>query len=90
MIEKIHDKPWEELNEEIEKLSKEYARLKNRPRPFETEIEKQARVDQFKKDKHEKWKEFDSFGTDFEKKRDYVLARAILNFNPRPKPTHII
>jgi hypothetical protein len=66
-------RPWEELNSEIEKLSKEYARLKNKPRPFETETEKEAREDQFRTDRNEKWKGFDSLGNDFEKKRDYIL-----------------
>jgi len=67
------DKAWEELNQEISKLSKEYARLKNKPKPFETEKEKEVREYQLEKDKREKWQKFDSFGTDFEKKRDYVL-----------------
>jgi len=70
----IDDKAWEELNQEIAKLSKEYARLKNKPKPFETEKEKQVREAQLEKDKHEKWQKFDSFGADFEKKRDYVLG----------------
>ena len=69
----IDDKAWEELNQEIAKLSKEYARLKNKPKPFETEKEKRVRETQLEKDKHEKWEKFDSFGADFEKKRDYVL-----------------
>ena len=68
------DKAWEELNQEISKLSKEYARLKNKPKPFETEEEKRAREAQLVKDKREKWQKFDSFGKDFEKKRDYVLG----------------
>jgi len=66
-------KPWEELNSEIEKLSKEYAKLKNKPKPFETEKEKEMREAQLAKDRREKWQKFDSFGTDFEKKRDYIL-----------------
>jgi len=74
MIEMRDDKVWHELNQEIAKLSKEYARLKNKPKPFETEKEKQAREVQLVKDKREKWQKFDSFGTDFEKKRDYVLG----------------
>ena len=65
-------KPWEELNKEIEKLSKEYARLKNKPKPFETETEKEVREDQISKDRHEKWHGFESLGKDFEKKRDYI------------------
>ena len=69
----MDDKAWGELNNEIRKLSKEYARLKNKPKPFETEKEKEVRETQLEKDKHEKWEEFDSFGADFEKKRDYVL-----------------
>jgi 3-dehydroquinate dehydratase len=74
VIEMVGDKVWEELNGEIEKLSKEYARLKNKPKPFETEREKEVRVDQLKKDKHDKWHGFDSLKEDFEKKRDYVLG----------------
>lgn len=73
VIEMINRKAWEELNKEIAKLSKEYARLKNKPESFETETEIEVREDQFRKDKHEKRHEFDSFGSDFEKKRDYVL-----------------
>ena len=73
VIEMMNKKAWEELNEEIAKLSEEYARLKNKPKSFETETEMEVREDQLRKDKHEKWHEFDSFGTDFEKKRDYVL-----------------
>lgn len=65
-------KPWEELNKEIERLSKEYVRLKNKPKPFETETEKELRESQFQKDKYEKWEEFDSLKDDFEKKRDYI------------------
>jgi hypothetical protein len=64
---------WKELNIEISKLCDEYARLKNKPRPFETEKEKNAREAQFDKDRREKKKEFDSLGDDFEKKRDYIL-----------------
>jgi len=67
-------KPWEELNEEIAKISKEYARLKNKPKPLETEREKEVREAQLEKDKHEKWQKFDSLGEDFEKKRDYILG----------------
>ncbi len=67
------NRPWKELNDEIAKLSEEYARLKNRPKPFETETEKEVREDQFRKDRHEKWAEFDSFKADFEKKREYIL-----------------
>lgn len=47
------DKAWGELNNEISELSKEYARLKNRPKPFETETEKDVRETQLGKDKHE-------------------------------------
>lgn len=68
----MRDKPWEELNQEISELSEEYATLKNKPKPFETEQEKEAREAQLEKDKREKWRTFDSFGADFEKKRDYV------------------
>jgi len=69
----IKDKLWEELNKEIAKLRKEYARLKNKPKPFETEEEKEVREAQLEKDKREKGQKFDSFGADFEKKKDYVL-----------------
>lgn len=69
----VDDRLWTELNNEIGRLSKEYARLKNKPKLFETEPEKQARETQLEKDKREKWKDFDSLGTDFEKKRDYIL-----------------
>lgn len=61
-------KAWKELNEEIANLSGEYARLKNKPKPFETESEKEKREDQLRNDRHEKWQEFDSLGADFEKK----------------------
>ncbi|MGB8779782.1 MAG: hypothetical protein WCD81_03935 [Candidatus Bathyarchaeia archaeon] len=70
----IDDKAFEELNNEIGKLSKEYARLKNKSTPFETEKETEAREAQLDKDKHETWKKFDSLGADFEKKRDYILG----------------
>jgi len=70
----VDDKVWHELNSEIDKLSKEYARLKNKPKPFETETENEVREDQLRKDKHEKSQGFDSLGTDFEKKRDYILG----------------
>jgi hypothetical protein len=73
MIEMVDEKVWQELNSEIDKLSKEYARLKNKPKPYETERENEVREDQLRKDKHEKWEGFDSLGTDFEKKRSYVL-----------------
>ena len=69
----MNDKPLEELNEEIVKLSEEYARLKNKSKPFETGEEKDAREIQFENDKHEKYREFRSFGDDFEKKSEYVL-----------------
>lgn len=69
----MYDKAWEELNNEIGKLSKEYARLKNRPKPFETDKEKEGREDRVQKDRREKWDKFDSLGKDFEKKRDYIL-----------------
>jgi len=69
---KITDKVWDELNKEISRLSKEYAELKNPPKQFETEEEAQARVDQYQRDRHEKYQGFDSLGTDFKKKRDYV------------------
>lgn len=69
----MDDKLWEELNQEIAKLSEEYARLKNKPKPFETEKEREVREAQLEKDKREKRQKFDSFGADFEKKRDYVL-----------------
>jgi len=67
-------KAWEELNKAIEQLSKEYADLKNKPKPFETEIEKEVREDQIRKDRDYKWGGFDSLGTDFEKKRDFILG----------------
>ena len=70
----VDDKLWDELNQEIEKLSKEYARLKNKPKPLETGKEKRVRETQLEKDKHEKRQKFDSFGVDFEKIRDYVLG----------------
>lgn len=73
VIEMVNDKAWGELNNEIEKLSKEYARLKNKPKPFETEREKEVREAQLEKDKREKWEKFDSFKANFEKKRDYIL-----------------
>jgi hypothetical protein len=63
---------WGELNNEIEKLSEEYARLKNKVKPFETEGEKELREDQLRKDRREKWQHYDSLGDDFEKKRDYI------------------
>ena len=69
----INDKAWGELNNEIGKLIKEYVRLKNKPKPFETEREKDAREVQLEKGKDEIWHFFDSLGDDFEKKRDYVL-----------------
>jgi hypothetical protein len=69
----IDEKVWKELNNEIAQLSEEYAKLRNKPKPFETEDEESARMTQLAKDKHEKWKEFDSLGADFEKKRDYIL-----------------
>jgi len=69
----VDDKTWKELNNEIEKISEEYARLKNTPKPFETTKEKEVREAQFQKDRREKWEKFDSFKTDFEKKRDYVV-----------------
>jgi predicted nucleic acid-binding Zn-ribbon protein len=72
-IEMMNKRPLEELNGEIAKLSEEYARLKNKPKPFETETEMEVREDQLRKDKREKWHAFDSLRTDFEKKRDYVL-----------------
>lgn len=34
----MNDKPWTELNNEIGRLRAEYARLRNKPKPFETEI----------------------------------------------------
>jgi len=65
-------KPWEELNKEIEKLSEEYARLKNKPKQFETEREKELREDQSRKDRDDTWQQYDSLKEDFEKKRDYI------------------
>ena len=64
---------WEELNNEIKRLSEEYARLKNRARPFETEREKEVREDQLRQDRHDKGKQYDSLRDDLEKKRDYIL-----------------
>lgn len=69
----VDDKVWKELIEAIGQLAKEYARLKNKPRPFETEDEKGAREIQLEYDKNAKWNEFESLGTNFEKKRDFVL-----------------
>jgi hypothetical protein len=60
----FEDKTWKELNEEISKLSREYAELKNKPKPFETEDESEAREDQIKRDRSEKYQEFDSLKTD--------------------------
>jgi ABC-type phosphate transport system auxiliary subunit len=73
VIEMVDAKLLEELNEEIGRLAKEYARLQNKPKPFETKDEKEAREIQFEYDKNAKWKEFESLGTNFEKKRDFVL-----------------
>ena len=70
---RMSNEQFQELNDEVEQLIKEYARLKNRPRPFETETEKGAREIQIEYDKQEKMREFDYFGTDFVKKRDYFL-----------------
>ena len=67
-------KVWEELSYEIEKLSEEYARLKNKPKPFETESERVLREDQFQKDRDNTWQQFDSLKEDFKKKRDYILG----------------
>ena len=72
MIKMIDNELWNKLNSEIEQLSKEYARLKNKPKLYETERMKQARESQLRKDKDEKCEGFDSLN-DFEKKRDYVL-----------------
>jgi hypothetical protein len=69
----MKDKLFQELNDEIERLIREYVRLKNKPKPFETEDEKGAREIQIEYDKQEKSREFDFFKDDFEKKRDYVL-----------------
>jgi len=74
VIEMMDNKPWEELNKEIAQLCEQYARLKNKPKPFETETEKEARKAQLEKDKREKREKFDSFKADFGKKRDYVLG----------------
>jgi len=74
VIEMMDGKPWQELNDEIAKLSKEYARLKNKPKPFETDTEKEARETQLQKDRREKWENFDALKADFEKKRDYILG----------------
>jgi hypothetical protein len=65
---------WEALNKEIEKLSEEYALLKNRAKPFETEREEEVREDQLRQDRRDKWQQYDSLGEDFEKKRDYILG----------------
>jgi hypothetical protein len=67
----MSDKLLQQLNDEMERLAKEYSKLKNRPKPFETEDEKGARDIQIEYDKQDKRREFDSF--DFEKKRAYVL-----------------
>jgi hypothetical protein len=69
----LDGKPWEELNNEMRRLIKEYAKLKNKPKPFETEAEKETREAQFEEDKRKKWEGFESLGPNFEKKRDYVL-----------------
>lgn len=69
----MNDKALEELNNEVGKLSEEYAILKNKPKRFETAKEKEVREYQIEKDKREKREKFDSFGADFEKKRDYIL-----------------
>jgi len=69
----MSDEQFQELNDEVEQLIKEYVKLKNRPKPFETETEKGAREIQIEYDKQEKMREFDYFGTDFVKKRDYLL-----------------
>jgi hypothetical protein len=70
----VNEKAFGKLNDEISKLRIEYAKLKNKPKPFETEAEKEARETQFEKDKHEKYAGFEALGGDFEKKRDYVLS----------------
>lgn len=69
----VDNRVWEELKSEAHKLRKEYARLRNKPKPFETEDEKDVREMQLDKDNHEKSEEFDSLRDDFKKKRNYVL-----------------
>jgi len=62
-----------ELNKEAHKLLKEYTILKSaraKPKLFETSNEKDVREEQRRKDRNEKWEEFDSISrTDYEKKR---------------------
>jgi hypothetical protein len=69
----VDEEAWRELNKEISKLAKEHPRLKNRPKPFETEAEKEVREVQLEKGRDEIWRFFDSLKDDFEKKRNYVL-----------------
>jgi hypothetical protein len=73
VIEMISDETWEKVKSEALKLGKEYATLKNKPRLFETETEKDARLIQLEKDEREKLGQYRSSGDDFEKRRDYVL-----------------
>lgn len=73
----MDEKLFVELNDEGHKLIREYTKLKSarsKPKLFETENEKDARETQLRKERDEKWEEFDSIGAfDTEKKRDFIL-----------------
>jgi hypothetical protein len=64
---------WEQLNDEKGKVIEEYAKLKNRAKPFETEKEEKVRKDQIQKDEREKSEEFNNVEYSLGKKRDYIL-----------------
>jgi hypothetical protein len=68
---------WNNLSNEMGKLGKEYAKLKNMPKlpePFETKSERGERIDQTEKVEAKKLEEFNSLKDDFKKKREYILG----------------
>lgn len=62
----------DELNDEISRLSKEYAKLKNKPKPFQAERDEDEEAEQLKNFRREKEKMFDSLAN-IEKKKEYIL-----------------
>lgn len=73
VIKLVDKEVWKKLNDEYGMLRKEYAELKNKPKPFETEDEKEVRELQYDKDRAERSVEFQSLGDDFKKKRTFFL-----------------
>jgi hypothetical protein len=72
MIRGIDKMLLDELNNEITRLSREYAKLKNKPKPFQAERDEDEEAEQLKNYRREKEKMFDSL-PDIEKKKDYIL-----------------